>query len=326
MSTSPDVPVTVSRSVEIGPMQSGMRLDQAAAEVLGEFSRSRLKQWIEQGALLVNGGRRRPRDRVHSGDRIELRATLEQHSQALPEAIPLDIRFEDESLLVLNKPAGLVVHPAAGNWQGTLQNALLHHAPELGMLPRAGIVHRLDKDTSGLMVVAKTLAAHQALVRALQQRLIGREYLAVVVGTPTGGGTVDAPIGRHPTQRTKMAVVPQGKPARTHFSVRERYRAHCLIHCRLESGRTHQIRVHMASIGYPLLGDPVYGGRLRLPPGADGELQETLRGFRRQALHAWRLSLQHPQAERELRWEVAPPDDFEQLLRALRRDREAHGA
>jgi len=317
---------TIDVEARVSPELAGMRLDQVAAQLFADFSRSRLKQWIEQGQLLVNGEALRPRDKVFEGDLVRLRTELEDRGETQAEAIPLDIRYQDRHLLILNKPAGLVVHPAAGNWQGTLQNALLHFDPGLAVLPRAGIVHRLDKDTSGLMVVARTPASHRALVEAIQAREVGREYLALVVGVPVAGGTVDAPIGRHPTQRTRMAVVANGKPAVTHYQVLERYRAHSLLHCRLESGRTHQIRVHLSHIGYPLLGDPQYGGRLRLPPDCSDAFASVLRGFRRQALHAWRLRLRHPETGRELSLEAEMPDDFRMLIGAMKQDMEQHGA
>jgi 23S rRNA pseudouridine1911/1915/1917 synthase len=228
--------------------------------------------------------------------------------------------YADDCLLVLDKPAGLVVHPASGNRDGTLVNALLHHAPELAELPRAGLVHRLDKDTTGLLVVARSLAAHASLVEQLQARAMGREYEAVVVGVLSGGGTVEAPIGRHPVDRKRMAVVAGGRPASSSYRVLERFRGHTRVRVRLQTGRTHQIRVHLAHLHYPLLGDPVYGGRLRLPPGATPALVHAIRGFGRQALHAWRLSLRHPRTGEEMAWEASPPKDFAALLEALRVD------
>jgi 23S rRNA pseudouridine1911/1915/1917 synthase len=235
-----------------------------------------------------------------------------------PQDIPLDIRYQDDQLLVINKPAGLVVHPAAGNPDGTLQNALLHYDPALASLPRAGIVHRLDKDTSGLMVVARSLAAHKSLVEQLQARSVHREYLALVQGQVTAGGSVDAPVGRHPRDRLRMAVVPSGKPALTHYRVLERFPAHTLLLVRLETGRTHQIRVHMASIHHPLVGDPLYGGRARVPRGASDGLRDALSDFRRQALHARRLELRHPATGEAVAWEAEMPADFAGLLDALR--------
>lgn len=297
---------------------SGRRLDQAVAELMPEHSRSRLQGWIRDGALICNGKPCKPRDKVILGDTIELDAEPEVQVTWQAETIELDIVFEDEHILVINKPAGLVVHPAAGHADGTLVNALLNHAPELENLPRAGVVHRLDKDTSGIMVVARSLIAHTSLVEQLQERTMGREYEAVIVGTLTGGGTVDAPIGRHPRERKKMAVVPAGKPAVTHYRLLERFAAHTLVRCKLESGRTHQIRVHMAHIRHPLVGDPAYGGRLRLPKGTTPELREVLAAFQRQALHARQLTLEHPATGEVMSWEVPLPQDFQGLIAALR--------
>ncbi|PXX89382.1 23S rRNA pseudouridine(1911/1915/1917) synthase RluD [Marinobacter vulgaris] len=306
-------------SFSVPPEHSDRRLDQAAAELMPEHSRSRLQGWIKSGVLTVNGKACKPRDKVMLGDRLELDAEPEAQVSWQAESISLDIVYEDEHLLVINKPAGLVVHPAAGHADGTLVNALLNHAPEVENLPRAGIVHRLDKDTSGIMVVARSLIAHTSLVDQLQTRTMGREYEAIVVGTLTGGSTVDAPIGRHPRERKKMAVVPTGKPAVTHYRLVERFAAHTHVRCKLESGRTHQIRVHMAHVKHPLVGDPQYGGRLRLPKGTTDELRDVLAGFQRQALHARQLTLQHPQTGETMTWEVPLPEDMETLLAALRK-------
>lgn len=308
---------------EIPASCAGMRLDQALAQLFSDYSRSRLSQWLKAGQVRVNGEQRRGRDKVWGGEQIEIEAELEEQTDWQAEAIPLDIVFEDADLIVLNKPAGLVVHPAAGNPAGTLVNALLHHDSSLSTIPRAGIVHRLDKDTSGLLVVARTLPAQKSLVEQLQARQLLREYEAVVTGVLTAGGTVDAPIGRHPVQRKRMAVTPNGKPAVTHYRVVERFRAHSWIRCRLETGRTHQIRVHMAHIHYPLVGDPVYGGRLRLPKRCSEALANTLREFQRQALHAGRLGLIHPHTGKTLEWKARLPADMEQLLTDLRTDTEA---
>jgi 23S rRNA pseudouridine1911/1915/1917 synthase len=304
----------------VSAAESGKRFDQVAALLFDEFSRSRLKTWILSGELLVNGERRQPRDKLLLGDQLLLAATLEAEQDWQPEAIDLAIEYEDESLLVLNKPAGLVVHPGAGNRDGTLLNALLHHCPALAELPRAGIVHRLDKDTSGLMVVAKQLSSHTSLVAQLQARTVKRQYQAVVTGAPISGGTVNAPMGRHPTQRVKMAVLTtgKGKEAITHYRILERFPAHTLVRLQLETGRTHQIRVHMAWLGYPLVGDPVYGGRFKLPKGASPELQQGLRDFGRQALHAAELGLVHPLSGDTMQWQVAIPDDMTTLLDLLR--------
>ena len=309
----------------VGGKHSGQRLDQVSAAVFSDYSRSRLQQWIREGRVLVDGQLRRPRDKVYAGEHLLLRASFEPQVPCAPEPIPLDLVYEDDHLLVVNKPAGLVVHPAAGNPDGTLQNALLHHDPNLVDLPRAGIVHRLDKDTTGLMVVAKTAAAHKTLVEALQARDINREYRALVVGKPTAGGRVEAPIGRHPTKRTRMAVVSTGKHAVTHYRIAERFRIHTLLEVNLETGRTHQIRVHMAHIHYPLVGDPVYGGRLKLPTAADEHTRQMLQSFRRQALHAYRLGLRHPASGEPMQWQADMPGDMQALLECLRQDMRQHG-
>ena len=303
----------------VPPELSGKRLDQAAADLISEHSRSRLQSWIKSGALTVNGKKCKPRDKVMLDDQLELDAEPEAQVSWEAEPISLDVVYEDEHLLVINKPAGLVVHPAAGHAAGTLVNALLNYAPEVENLPRAGIVHRLDKDTSGIMVVARSLVAHTSLVEQLQTRTMGREYEAVVVGTLTGGATVDAPIGRHPTDRKRMAVVPTGKPAVTPYRLVERFAAHTHIRCKLESGRTHQIRVHMAHVRHPLVGDPVYGGRLRLPKGTSDELRDVLAAFHRQALHAQKLTLEHPETGEILSWEAPLPEDMVKLIEALRK-------
>ncbi len=304
---------------------SGLRLDQALARLFSDYSRSRLQTWVKAGRVQVDGEVRKPRDKVWAGEEVRLQALLEADQSCEPEDIPLDIVYEDEHLLVVDKPAGLVAHPAAGNWSGTLQNALLFHDPQAAGLPRAGIVHRLDKDTTGLMVVARSPMAHKRLVEALQAREIKREYLALVVGSPTAGGSVDAPIGRHPSKRVCMAVVHGGKPARTHYRINERFRIHTLLDVELESGRTHQIRVHMAHIHYPLVGDAVYGGRLKLPRGASEATIGALQSFTRQALHARRLSLRHPVTEEPMTWESPIPDDLAGLVDQLRVDRVEHG-
>lgn len=306
--------------LEIPLQQTAGRLDQVLAGLLPDYSRSRLQQWIGAGLVLVNGKTPRTRDRVLGGEQVQLFPPVEPESHCQPQAIALDILHEDEDLLVIDKPAGLVVHPAAGNADGTLQNALLHFDASLAALPRAGIVHRLDKDTSGLLVVARSLLAHRVLVEQLERREIEREYRAICQGLMLSGGHVDAPIGRHPTQRTRMAVTAQGKAARTRYGVLERFRAHSLLALKLESGRTHQIRVHMAHIRYPLLGDPLYGGRLKLPRGASEPLIAALRGFHRQALHAYRLALAHPRSGDWLEWISPMAADMQQLLEILRQD------
>lgn len=299
---------------------AGQRLDQALAQMFPDYSRSRLKAWLLDGSVQVDGAAWRPRDRVQGGETVVVSVTADAAVRAAAEPMPLDVVFEDADLLVINKPAGLVVHPGAGNASGTLMNGLLAHAPQLESLPRAGIVHRLDKDTSGLLLVAKSLPAHTALVRELAERSISRQYLAVCNGVLTGGGTIDAAIGRHPVDRTRMAVRDNGRPAVTHYTVIERFRAHTYVNVVLETGRTHQIRVHFAYRRHPLVGDPVYGGRLALPAGASAALRDALRTFRRQALHAARLELGHPVTGERLEFDAPLPADFESLLQVLRED------
>ena len=299
---------------------AGLRLDQALARMFPEYSRSRLKEWLLSGAITVDGGARRPRDAVAGGESIEMRVQAETLVRDKPEPIALDIVFEDEQLLLINKPAGLVVHPGAGNPTGTLMNGLLHHAPELEEVPRAGIIHRIDKDTSGLLLVAKTLQAHTVLVRRLAARDVSRQYLAVCRGVLTGGGTINEPLGRHPVDRKRVSVQQKGKSAITHYTVIERFRAFTYVDVKLETGRTHQIRVHFAHRRHALAGDPVYGGRLALPSGASQDLVETLRRFKRQALHAARLSLAHPVHEETVEFSVPPPADFQHLVDVLRED------
>lgn len=299
---------------------AGQRLDQALARMFPEYSRSRLKTWLLSGAITVDGGSPRPRDAVLGGERVSLKPVDEPAVRADPEPIALDVVFEDDAMMVINKPPGLVVHPGAGNAGGTLMNGLLHHAAALHSVPRAGIVHRLDKDTSGLLLIAKTLPAHTRLVAMLAEREISRQYLAVCNGVLTGGGKIDAPIGRHAADRTRMTVRDDGKTAITHYTVIERFAAHTYISVVLDTGRTHQIRVHFAHRRHALLGDPVYGGRLALPKGASDKTIETLRRFRRQALHAETLKLEHPLTGTPLEFSAPPPEDFQRLLEALRED------
>jgi 23S rRNA pseudouridine1911/1915/1917 synthase len=299
---------------------AGSRLDLALAQMFPDYSRSRLKAWLVDGAVLVDGQQLRPRDKVDGGERVELTISPEVAVRSAPQPIDLDVAYEDEALLVINKPAGLVVHPGAGNPSGTLMNGLLHHEPRLEELPRAGIIHRIDKDTTGLLLVAKTLPAHTALVRDLAEREISRRYLAICGGVLTGGGKINAPIGRHPTDRTRMTVVSNGKPAVTHYIVKERFRGHTFIDISLETGRTHQIRVHFAHKRRPLVGDPVYGGRLALPKGATPALIDALRTFRRQALHAAELRLKHPVSGEELAVDAPIPADLAELLAIMRKD------
>ena len=312
---------SIKLSAEVPDDLAGLRLDQAAAQLFPDYSRARLQLWIKSGELTVNGERKKTREKLLSGELLELSAEVEDEERWDAEEIALDVIYEDETLLVLNKPTGLVVHPAAGHASGTLLNALLAYEPDLASVPRAGIVHRLDKDTSGLMVVAKTLSAQNHLVNQLQARSVSREYEALVFGSLTGGGKVVADIGRHPKHRKKMAVVDfGGKEAITHYRLLKRFKHHCHIRCMLETGRTHQIRVHMAHIKHALIGDPVYAGRPRLPKGASDALIKGLQEFDRQALHARRLSLQHPSSDETMAWEVALPEDFSALLTLLEQE------
>ena len=313
-------------SARIPDTLSGERLDRIAAELFPDYSRSVLQDWIKKGELRVNGKESKPKEKHYVGALLTLATTLENQDAWVSEDIPLNVVYEDEALLVINKPAGWVVHPAAGNPGGTVMNAILHHCPQASTLPRAGIVHRLDKDTTGLMVIAKTLSAHHSLVKQLQSRNIKREYQALVYGEMTGGGTIREPIGRHPHHRTKMAVEPlHGKEAITHYRVRERFRGLTLIDVSLETGRTHQIRVHMSHIKYPIVGDVTYGGRHRIPGGASQTLMDALKMFPRQALHAWRLGLFHPvsgppYSGKYMEWEAELPDDMQNLLDILRKE------
>ncbi len=314
--------MTETRQKTVPAELSGQRLDQALARMFPEYSRSRLKNWLLKGFITVDDRAMRPRDAVSGGESVLLTPQPETLLESDPEALDLDIIFEDEHCLVINKPAGLVVHPGAGNPRGTLMNGLLHHAPELDRLPRAGIIHRLDKDTSGLILVGKTLEAHTELTRALAAREISRHYLAVCTGVLTGGGSIDEPIGRHPVDRLKMSVKQDGKPAVTHYRVIERYAAHTYIRVQLETGRTHQIRVHFAYKRHALVGDQTYGGRLAIPAGASDRLTETLRQFRRQALHAERISFAHPATGQQIDLRVEAPADFAELIEALADDLE----
>jgi 23S rRNA pseudouridine1911/1915/1917 synthase len=315
---------TAPRHATVPESAAGRRLDAVLAELFPEYSRSRLSAWIKSGDVTVDGAPARPRDPVRGGERVVLNAAEEVQTHAVAEDIPLDVLYEDADVFVLDKPAGLVVHPGAGNPDGTLLNALLHRDPGLDKLPRAGIVHRLDKDTSGAMVVARTLQAHTALVAQLSARGVHRQYLAIVVGALVAGGTAAGPIDRHPRDRLRMAVREDGKDAVTHYRLRERYRAHTALECRLETGRTHQIRVHLAHLKHPIVGDPLYGGALKLPKGASEELIAALRGFRRQALHAEVLEFAHPASGEPVRCQAPVPADMQQLMRLLREDAAAH--
>ena len=299
---------------------AGLRLDQALARALPQYSRARLQSWIERGAVRIAGRVPRARDKVWGGERVRIEARLESEGRVAPEALPLQVVYEDRELLVLDKPPGLIVHPGAGNPSHTLQNALLAYDPQSALVPRAGIVHRLDRGTSGLLVVARTVEAHAHLVAALAAHEIERRYLAISIGVMTGGQTIAEPIGRHRSLRTRMAVVSDGRAAVTHVRVVRRLRAHTLIEAQLETGRTHQIRVHLAHIGYPVLGDPVYGGRRRIPPAASPALLEALASLGRQALHAAKLRLVHPSTGREMSFEAPLPDDMQLVLAALEED------
>ncbi|WP_462320532.1 23S rRNA pseudouridine(1911/1915/1917) synthase RluD [Halochromatium sp.] len=306
------------------PEHAGRRLDQVLAELLPAFSRSRLQAWIEQGRVLIDGRKPRPKDRVQGAEQVQVEPLIEASGDCVPQPIPLQVVFEDEHLIVVDKPAGLVVHPAAGHPDGTLQNALLHHDPRLDELPRCGIVHRLDKDTTGLMVVARSLLAHRSLVAQLKDRSVKRDYRALVAGMPSSVGRVDAPIGRHPTRRTAMAVVAGGRHAISDYSVLARYRRHSLLAVQLQTGRTHQIRVHMAHLRHPLVGDPLYGAGSRsaldvLSP----ELSLALRTFRRQALHAIGLGLAHPATGEPMHWQVPMAPDLAALCALLQQDVQA---
>ncbi|MFQ5659311.1 MAG: 23S rRNA pseudouridine(1911/1915/1917) synthase RluD [Gammaproteobacteria bacterium] len=314
--TKPDTKLTLVVPDEL----AGRRLDQALSSLCPQHSRSRLQTWIQAGNVKVNDEIIRQRDSVNAGSRIEVIPLYDVPENNAREAIPLAIIHEDEEIIILNKPAGLVVHPGAGNPGHTLLNGLLYHAPDLEQVPRAGIVQRLDKDTSGIMVIARTPTAHTCLVEQLQQRRIEREYRAIVTGVMTSGGTIEAPIGRHPVQRKRMAVVARGKPAITHYRLLKKYSTHTYIQLKLETGRTHQIRVHMAHIHYPIVGDPVYAGRNRLPKNVSQPLRERIQAFPRQALHASSLLLTHPASGEEMGWSAPVPNDMQSLLDGLEDD------
>ena len=307
----------IQMSATVNAEHCGRRLDQVASELFSDFSRARLQQWIKGGQLQVNGQQQVPKQKLLGGETLTVDVHLESEGDWQAENIPLNIVHEDEHIIVVNKPTDFVVHPAAGNRSGTLLNALLYHCPQLESVPRAGIVHRLDKDTTGLMVVAKSLQAHTHLVSQLQARTVKREYEAVVNGVMTGGGLVNQPIGRHPGQRTKMAVISDGKEARTHYSLIERFEGHTHVRLRLETGRTHQIRVHMAHIRFPIVGDDTYAGRFRIHKGTSQALRETVQNFGRQALHARELGLIHPATGELVSWASELPDDMQSLLAVL---------
>ncbi|EIB96854.1 MULTISPECIES: 23S rRNA pseudouridine(1911/1915/1917) synthase RluD [Pantoea] len=311
----------VQLTATVSESQLGQRLDQTLAELFPDYSRSRIKEWILDRRVTVNGVMvDTPKEKVLGGELVAINAEIEEAQRWEPQNLPLDIVYEDEDIIVINKPRDFVVHPGAGNPDGTVLNALLHHYPAIMDVPRAGIVHRLDKDTTGLMVVAKTVPAQTHLVESLQRREITREYEAVAIGNMTAGGTVEEPISRHSTKRTHMAVHPMGKPAVTHYRIMEHFRAHTRLRLRLETGRTHQIRVHMSHISHPLVGDPLYGGRPRPPKGASEAFIATLRGFDRQALHATMLRLYHPISGIEMEFHAAIPQDMVDLIAALKAD------
>ena len=313
---SANPPVSDALRLVVPDEYAGLRLDQALVKFFPEYSRSRLQEWVAQQQVKVDGGFATAKQKVWGGEQLEVTPQAHPAEQPyLAQDIALDIVYEDEALLVINKPVGLVVHPGSGNWEGTLLNALLHHAPQLAEVPRAGIVHRLDKDTSGLLVVAKTLTAQTALVRQLESRSVQREYLALVHGELTRAGKVDAPISRHPTQRVKMAVVESGKPAVTHYQIEKTFPSCTLLRCRLETGRTHQIRVHLAYLKYPLVGDSVY---LKGPQKCVPQLRALLTSFPRQALHATRLAVEHPVSGEMMEWQSPLPQDMQQLLQQIK--------
>lgn len=296
---------------------TGKRLDLSLAALFPQYSRMRLKSWIESGQILVDGMSKKPKDKVIGGEHISINVTIESEIDNTAENIPLDIIFEDDDLIIVNKPVGMVVHPAAGNHSNTLLNALLFHSPQLANLVRAGIIHRIDKDTSGLLVIAKTLEAQTNLTKQLQNRTISREYEAIVQGVLTGGGTISEPIGRHPHQRLKMAVVEHGREATTHYWVIKRFNTFTHIKVKLETGRTHQIRVHMANHHHPIVGDQTYGGRMKLPKDGADEFITALKAFKRQALHAKRLEFIHPRTGKTVSFEAELPKDMKRLLELM---------
>lgn len=301
----------------------GHRLDQVLCELMPDYSRARIQDWLKKGEITINDKTAKPKAKILGNEHVIVNASLEQHDEWRAEAITLDIIYEDADVIVINKPAGMVTHPAAGNLNGTLVNALLHHCPALANLPRAGLIHRLDKDTTGLLIIAKTLIAHTTLIKDMQARKIKREYIAVVNGQPNGAGTIDAAMSRHASHRKKMSLSPTGKPAITHYRVINYFRAHSLVKVKLETGRTHQIRVHLASISHPVTGDQTYG-QLRLPSHPSDELAKCLREFKRQALHARKLTLIHPISHQECSWTAPIPDDMQDLINLLEKDIERH--
>jgi len=322
--TSSSTATRLSLQFQLDETYLGQRIDQVAATIWSDFSREKLKQWLKEGHLLVNGNSVKPKYKCEGFELLTLDVELEAQTRSLPEDIPLDIVYVDDDIIVVNKPVGMVVHPGAGNSSGTLVNALLHHYPKSAELTRAGLVHRIDKDTSGLLVVAKNLEAQFSLSKQLAKKTVYRVYDLIVYGNVIAGGTVDEPIKRHPVDRVKMAVLPGGKDAVTHYNVKERFQHFTRIQARLETGRTHQIRVHFSYIGFGLVGDPVYMPRVRVPAGATELLDETLRGFRRQALHAAELGLKHPRTGEEMLFKAPWPADLATLVDVLRTENKAY--
>ena len=322
--TSSSTATRLSLQFQLDETYLGQRIDQVAATIWSDFSREKLKQWLKEGHLLVNGNSVKPKYKCEGFELLTLEVELEAQTRSLPEDIPLDIVYEDDDIIVVNKPVGMVVHPGAGNSSGTLVNALLHHYPKSAELTRAGLVHRIDKDTSGLLVVAKNLEAQFSLSKQLAKKTVYRVYDLIVYGNVIAGGTVDEPIKRHPVDRVKMAVLPGGKDAVTHYNVKERFQHFTRIQARLETGRTHQIRVHFSYIGFGLVGDPVYMPRVRVPAGATELLDETLRGFRRQALHAAELGLKYPRTGEERLFKAPWPADLATLVDVLRTENKAY--
>ncbi|OGT37014.1 MAG: hypothetical protein A3F12_01070 [Gammaproteobacteria bacterium RIFCSPHIGHO2_12_FULL_38_14] len=313
----------MKQTVIIPEHYQNSRLDQALAKLMPQFSRTQIQTWIEEGRVLVNGVKPQAKLRLKGGETVTIEPIIEEKTHFLPQAISLDILYEDEALLIVNKAAKMVTHPGAGNPQDTLLNALLHHCPTLNMLPRAGILHRLDKGTSGLLIVAKTGETFRDLSQQLKKRTLQREYQTIVAGRLISGGQVSEPIGRHPIARKRMAVVETGKKAVTHYRIIEKYRAHSHLRVQLETGRTHQIRVHMAHIGHPIVGDATYGGRLTLVKGMTPTLIDTLRHFKRQALHAYALGFTHPLTKELVRFESDLPEDMQQLVNILQKDKDS---
>ena len=322
--TSDSTATRLSLQFQLDESYLGQRIDQVAALVWNDFSREKLKQWLKDGHLLVNGNTVKPKYKCEGNELLTLNVELEVQTKSLPEDIPLNIIYEDDDIIVINKPVGMVVHPGAGNSSGTLVNALLHHYPKSAELTRAGLVHRIDKDTSGLLVVAKNLESQFSLSKQLAKKSVYRVYDLVVYGKIIAGGTIDEPIKRHPVDRIKMAILPGGKDAVTHYNVKERFQHFTRVQARLETGRTHQIRVHFSYLGFGLVGDPVYMSRVRVPAGASELLSETLRGFKRQALHASKLGLVHPRSGEEMMFEAPWADDFIQLVEVLRSENQAY--